>query len=385
MKRNGIFQVSCCLVLLLALALCECGRGEAAVGSRRKGDRVSNIEPAAAGSVALGNGAKNLLFMQEQESTKSRDHHAARKGGKGQKEKKAPSKVLAFVKKHGGRAAAYIKCELGKKLKKSGWCPRKKRIPGIKPQPPAKPRPVKTVSDEGCVVCLYTMEKIDRSIMQVVPGDYQPGMARPYSSDDKVVIAGPDAMPIPGPGFSFLQSKFSVTERKGGKKGGKSKAKKKKGGGTPAPAPKTTTPKPKPKPAPTPAPKTTTPKPNRRSEPPKPKPPTSAGDRMTGCPPGMPFCRKPLFRIGRRSSERTLERMKKFQEESETVQKVDLAIADILKEMPENYHKVINKMDTLSTQIAHQYLHDYTNDDICVDIGFCDPLLLQTTQSSVFT
>ena len=80
-----------------------------------------------------------------------------------------------------------------------------------------------------------------------------------------------------------------------------------------------------------------------------------------------------------------MERMKKFQEESETVQKVDLAIADILKEMPENYHKVINKMDTLSTQIAHQYLHDYTNDDICVDIGFCDPLLLQTTQSSVFT
>lgn len=374
MKRNGIFQVSCCLVLLLALALCECGRGEAAVGSRRKGDRVSNIEHAAAGSMALGNGAKNLLFMQEQESTKSRDHHAARKGGKGQKEKKAPSKVLAFVKKHGGRAAAYIKCELGKKLKKSGWCPKKKkRIPGIKPQPPAKPRPVKTVSDESCVVCLYTMEKIDRSIMQVVPGDYQPGMARPYSSDDKVVIAGPDAMPIPGPGFSFLQSKFSVTERKGGKKGGKSKSKKKKGGkggAPPPPAPPT----PAPTPAPTPPPKKTTPKPKPR-----------AGDRMTGCPPGMPFCRKPLFRIGRRSSERTLERMKKFQEESETVQKVDLAIADILKEMPENYHKVINKMDTLSTQIAHEYLHDYTNDDICVDIGFCDPLLLQTTQSSVFT
>ena len=144
-----------------------------------------------------------------------------------------------------------------------------------KPQPPPTPRPVRTVSDEGCIVCLYAMEKIDRSVMQVVPGDYQAGVARPYSSDDKVVIAGPDSLPIPGPGFSFLQESSE-----------------------------------------------------------KPKPQPTITKRMTGCPPGMPFCRKPIFRVGRRSNERTLERMKKFQEESEMGHKIDLAIEDILKEIP---------------------------------------------------
>ena len=63
--------------------------------------------------------AKNVLFIQERETAKSR--------GFFDKIKKPFSKVIGFVKKHGGHVVSYFKCQLGKKLKKNHWCPKKKK------------------------------------------------------------------------------------------------------------------------------------------------------------------------------------------------------------------------------------------------------------------
>lgn len=89
------------------------------------------------------------------------------------------------------------------------------------------------------------------------------------------------------------------------------------------------------------------------------------------CPEGMPFCRKALRRIGRRSMARRERRAAKNKEMSDTMN----AMQDALEELQVETKK-FGAVDyfTFSSQIkkiASEYLHDYSDEEICSDINMC--------------
>lgn len=89
------------------------------------------------------------------------------------------------------------------------------------------------------------------------------------------------------------------------------------------------------------------------------------------CPEGMPFCRKALRRIGRRSMARRERRAAKNKEMSDTMN----AMQDALEELKvETKNFGAGEYSTFSSQIkkvASEYLHDYSDEEICSDINMC--------------
>ena len=52
--------------------------------------------------------------------------------------------------------------------------------------------------------------------------------------------------------------------------------------------------------------------------------------------------------------------------------------------MPPAYHAVIHKLQVRAEQIGVQYVHDYSNEEICVDVEMCFAANLGTAESKVF-
>lgn len=89
------------------------------------------------------------------------------------------------------------------------------------------------------------------------------------------------------------------------------------------------------------------------------------------CPEGMPYCRKPLKRLGRRGLEREQERNNKQLQFANTYFEMGNACKSMLKEFPAKYTRYVQNVQQNLPQVAKEYLHDYSNEEICVDIGMC--------------
>ena len=89
------------------------------------------------------------------------------------------------------------------------------------------------------------------------------------------------------------------------------------------------------------------------------------------CPDGMPFCRKALRRIGKRSLARRERRDAKNQEMSETMASVDLVIQDLKKDTKYFGSMELRTFQRQIQKIVSEYLHDYSDEEICSDIGMC--------------
>ena len=71
-------------------------------------------------------------------------------------------------------------------------------------------------------------------------------------------------------------------------------------------------------------------------------------------------------------------------DEKEMLDKIEDAYGDILEDTPPNYENAVKQLFTHRIQIANQMYHDYSSEDVCVDIHMCDDLLLKTGESAVF-
>ena len=89
------------------------------------------------------------------------------------------------------------------------------------------------------------------------------------------------------------------------------------------------------------------------------------------CPDGMPFCRKALRRIGKRSLARRERRDAKNQEMSETMASVDVVIQDLKKDTRYFGSMELQTFQQSIQKIVSEYLHDYSDEEICSDIGMC--------------
>ena len=89
------------------------------------------------------------------------------------------------------------------------------------------------------------------------------------------------------------------------------------------------------------------------------------------CPEGMPYCRKPLKRLGRRGLVREQERNKKQLQFANIYYEMGKACKGMLKEFPAKYTRYVKNIQQYLPQVAKEYLHDYSNEEICVDIGMC--------------
>jgi hypothetical protein len=90
------------------------------------------------------------------------------------------------------------------------------------------------------------------------------------------------------------------------------------------------------------------------------------------CPEGMPFCRKAIRRIGRRSMARRERRAAKDREMSETVQGMNDALTSLGELLAgTEYAGPLGQFSGQISKIASEYLHDYSDEEICVDIRMC--------------
>ena len=98
-----------------------------------------------------------------------------------------------------------------------------------------------------------------------------------------------------------------------------------------------------------------------------------AGHAMSNihCPDGMPYCRKPLKRLGRRGLIREQDRNNKQLQFANTYTEMGKACKSMLKEFPAKYTKYVQNIQQNLPQVAKEYLHDYSNEEICVDVGMC--------------
>ena len=401
--NRGRGQTMHLLVLVVLLATMVLGREDRKKGVAYKGDSAVAETPPR----FIGRQTVPVLLQQNEVFS------GAIRKSKNSLIDKLKKKGKALIRK----GVEIVKCKVGKKIngatKKVGLkttvfsssCPKK-----VKPKPPAKvpeqpPRPVAETSDEGCVICLYTMQKLERVVATTIPGDpVAEGRGQGYSSNDRVIVAGPDATPMAGPEFSveavsFLEKSAilnkhyrfqrsmkggkekkaaskqkkadsaakkadSAAKKKADEKAGsaKKKADEKAGSAKKKADEKAGKPKPLPPKAPTIVAKPTTPK----------------------CPPGMPFCRKPIFHVGPRATERHIKRLQKLMDEKEMLDKIEDAYGDILEDTPPNYENAVKQLFMHRIQIANQMYHDYSSEDVCVDVHMCDDLLLKTGESAVF-
>ena len=212
-------------------------------------------------------------------------------------------------------------CLLGKKLSIDGFCPpkpeeEKKNLKDEKkPKPPAK----KQYTDESCIACLYVMEKLERIVARN-PMDGEP--------------AGPNNQnSFPGPA-SYNPAAYNAAQ-------------------------------------------------DVNLAAPIPGPGYNSGmflqvGEAVKCPPGMPFCRKALYRTGRRGAEREIARLQNQGKQKALEADLDDGLRKIAGAMPPHYHPVIHNLQVRVAQVANQYLHDYSNEEICVDTSMCFAALLGT-------
>jgi len=327
----------CFNILLVCILIGVSKATERTVSDKHVGNKKSNNH--------LGRNKNiDVSFLQGRSFQSNSNRHRSRKGGTGSKSDGTESKSDDDKKKKkGGIMSKVVKplwdkhkhklyCKAGKLIGFDGWCqekveeekkekPKKKKIP-----PVAK----ETFSDVSCVTCLYVMEKVERLVTRN-PMDGEPSgpnnqnaFPGPASYNPAAYNAAQDinlAAPIPGPGYS--SGMF-----------------------------------------------------------------LEVGDKIqtkaSRCPPGMPFCRKPLYRTGRRGTERELARMTKISKQKQLGVEIQDGLRSIAGEMPPKYHAIIHKLQVRAEQIGVQYLHEYSNEEICVDLTMCFAANLGTAESKVF-
>ena len=266
----------------------------------------------------------------------SKSSHRMSKGGKSKADddgKKKKAGILSTVYEKGvkplwDKNKGKLYCLLGKKLSIDGFCPqkpeeeKKKPTDNKKPVPPAK----KQYTDESCVACLYVMEKLERIVARN-PMDGEP--------------AGPNNQnSFPGPA-SYNPASYNAAQ-------------------------------------------------DVNLAAPIPGPGYNSGMFLqvgegTDCPPGMPFCRKPLYRTGRRGAAREIARLQNQGKQKALEADLDDGLRKIAGAMPPHFHPIIHNLQVRVAQVANQYLHDYSNEEICVDTSMCFAALLGTAPSKVFT
>ena len=98
-----------------------------------------------------------------------------------------------------------------------------------------------------------------------------------------------------------------------------------------------------------------------------------AGNAMSNshCPDGMPYCRKPLKRLGRRGLIREQDRNNQQLQFANAYTDMNKACKGMLQEFPSKYTKYVQNVQMNLPQVAKEYMHDYSNEEICVDIGMC--------------
>jgi|EP00945_MAST-04E_sp_MAST-4E-sp1_P000226 hypothetical protein len=251
------------------------------------------------------------------------------------------------------------------------------------------------VSDMKCIMCVYMMERMDRDL-QSSPQQMMQGPAVGYGSAEETVIPGPVGYtvgdrpdiglgnPIPGPGYASAMlletkerivgegdeaDKFTFSRVEGEdpigsmrfasqrtSKGGFMKTIKKAvkgvknflGFGK---------------------------KKTRVIR--KPKKPR--------CPPGMPYCRQPLNVLGKNAWDRIKKRDYKNNEMKETMEAMATSLNNMILDFPPSYQMFpMNLAKKHVGQIAAEYMHDYTNNEICVDIKWCDTSQVGSNPSPVY-
>lgn len=89
------------------------------------------------------------------------------------------------------------------------------------------------------------------------------------------------------------------------------------------------------------------------------------------CPAGMPFCRKALRRIGRRGLARRERRAAKDKEMSDTMSAMSDAIGEMQVDFPQEFRSFLTQLNAQLNTVASEYLHDYSDEEICSDIKMC--------------
>ena len=93
-----------------------------------------------------------------------------------------------------------------------------------------------------------------------------------------------------------------------------------------------------------------------------------------GCRPPMSFCRKALQRHSKRHAELKARIGQGLQELGRTKDMMKTSIAETCgKRMPKSMASYCSdfKSDAKLGKIADRYLHDYSDDEICADLGKC--------------
>jgi len=98
---------------------------------------------------------------------------------------------------------------------------------------------------------------------------------------------------------------------------------------------------------------------------------SSAASVASHCPDGMPYCRKPLKRLGRRGLIREQDRNNQQLQFANAYTDMDKACKGMLQDFPSKYSKYVQSVQMNLPQVAKEYMHDYSNEEICVDIGMC--------------
>ena len=89
------------------------------------------------------------------------------------------------------------------------------------------------------------------------------------------------------------------------------------------------------------------------------------------CPEGMPFCRKALRRVGKRSLARRERRAAKNKEMSDTMAMMQDAVDEMRNDVSQYGANELNTFSGQLSKIASEYLHDYSDEEICSDINMC--------------
>jgi hypothetical protein len=93
---------------------------------------------------------------------------------------------------------------------------------------------------------------------------------------------------------------------------------------------------------------------------------------LTVCRPGRKYCRPRLKQPGRRQLERRV-RMQSIKAEYLELQDVmRRAVQEIALDLPPAFHFAAEKIVGNLATIAKMYIHDYDDNEICVDTGMCD-------------
>jgi hypothetical protein len=279
-------------------------------------------------STGISKGGKDKKAAAKQKKAAAKQKKAAA----GQKKAAAKQKKAAAKQQKAGAQAAAAKAKNGL-MPAGGFRQMAKMAAGP--------------NDQRCVMCIYMLERLEQD-----QGKQQlEGPPVGYESSDDVVIPGPVGFslgstaplaaqsPLPGPGYagSFLET-FAKT-----KKGGKvAKADGKKGGVSKKRAP-------------------------------------------TNCPEGMPYCRQRTPTLGRESFQRIQQRAEKNHKLSELHKIMHESFSNMIMSFPPDYQLYPATLQkSYVPQIASQWMHDYSNSEICVDIKWCSDFQADVRASSVY-